>query len=94
LGKIRQASKRRIPLIVVMKKKPSLDLRLLIENQLLKINGDVADALELFFAAHWTFKLKFDRSIKELVAFLGRISGINKYSSYKNLYDIVEKALQ
>lgn len=98
LSKIRKLPKRRAPLIVVIKKKPKLDLRLLVDNQLLKINGDPADALELFFAAHWTFNLKFDRTMKELMQFLSRMCGISNHSILKskhnNLYDIFENFFQ
>jgi hypothetical protein len=71
-------------------------MELLVGNKLLKINGDPADALELFFAAHYAFDIEFDRAIREAVPFLKRMAGLNKHSrlrfGYKNLFDTLEEA--
>ncbi|KAI6183777.1 hypothetical protein M3Y97_00525200 [Aphelenchoides bicaudatus] len=88
---------RRGPLIVVTtSSRKIVEMELLVGSKLLKIQGDPADALELFFAAHYTFGIQFDRAIREAVPFLKRMAGLNKSSrlrfGYKNLIDALEEA--
>lgn len=88
---------RRGPLIVVTTSSRSIvEMELLVGRRLFRINGDPADALELFFAAHYTFGIEFDRAIREAVPFLKQMAGLNKHSrlrfGYKHLFDTLEEA--